>query len=288
MGAGFATALAEAGCYVTVVDLNEEMGEASCKGLSEKGLHAQFVKADVTSYPSLLSAFKRCLSFSPTESLDIVIPCAGLMGQPILAHLPDPSSTDCPAAPPMPVIDVNLKGVYYTTHLSLHYFRLDQIKAISSSGGNAAPPKQILFISSLLAYLEAPLVLDYNASKHAVRGIWRSLRGEGKALGIKGFRTNLIAPTLVRTPMTASFVEFLEQDRGFTVGEAKDVVNAGIRALSDKNIDGRAVAVLPDGKCVDLCDDFEGMDAGREALKLVDSGSLGSGPTKTGRFRMMD
>jgi NADP-dependent 3-hydroxy acid dehydrogenase YdfG len=38
MGAGFATALAEAGCYVTVVDLNEEMGEASCKGLSEKGL----------------------------------------------------------------------------------------------------------------------------------------------------------------------------------------------------------------------------------------------------------
>jgi hypothetical protein len=88
--------------------------------------------------------------------------------------------------------------------------------------------------------------------------------------------------------MTASFVEFLEQDRGFTVGEARDVVNAGIRALSDKNIDGRAVAVLPDGKCVDLCDDFEGMDAGREALKLVDSGSLGPGPTKTGRFRMMD
>lgn len=51
---------------------------------------------------------------------------------------------------------------------------------------------------------------------------------------------------------------------------------------------GRAIAVFSDGVCADLCDDFEGVDGGREALKLIESGLLGQGPKKWGRFRMMD
>jgi len=51
---------------------------------------------------------------------------------------------------------------------------------------------------------------------------------------------------------------------------------------------GRAIGVFSDNVAVDLCDDFEGHDGGREALKLVESGLLGSGPSKWGRFRMMD
>jgi hypothetical protein len=39
---------------------------------------------------------------------------------------------------------------------------------------------------------------------------------------------------------------------------------------------------------IDLCDDFEGFDGGRESLKAVESGILGPGPSKWGRFRMMD
>ena len=50
--------------------------------------------------------------------------------------------------------------------------------------------------------------------------------------------------------------------------------------------EGRAVTVTPGGDPVDLCDDFEGMDGGRESLKLVESGMLGKGPSETGRFHV--
>jgi 5'-hydroxyaverantin dehydrogenase len=158
------------------------------------------------------------------------------MGQPITAHLPELSSTQDPTEPPTSVIDVNFTGAYFTTHLSLHYFRTHP---------SATSTKQLIVMSSMLAYIEAPLVLDYNASKHAVRGLWRSICGEQEALGIKGvFRTNLVAPNLVRTPMTKDFVTWMEEDRGFAVAEVRDLVQAVIRVISDEGINGEFVRFL--------------------------------------------
>ncbi|KAF2430814.1 NAD(P)-binding protein [Tothia fuscella] len=279
LGAGFAEELARNGCCVTCADVNQELGKRFRGELEGKGWKINFVPADVTDYPSLLSAFKSARDFSPTKSIDIVIPCAGLMGQPLIAHLPDPTSSDDPPPPPTAVMDVNLKGVYYTTYLALHYFRTHP---------SATSTKQLVFLCSSLAYVEAPLVIDYVSSKSAVRGIWRSIRGEKAALGIKGhFRCNLIAPNLVATPMTKDFTGFL-QERGFAIAQVEDLVGSMMRVLGDESIDGRAITVFKDGKCWDLCDDFEGQDGGREALKLVESGLLGPGPTKWGRYRMVD
>lgn len=158
------------------------------------------------------------------------------MGQAITAHLPEPSSPDDPAPPPTAVLDVNVTGVYYTTHLALHYFRAHPA---------ATSTKQLVFLSSLLAYVEAPLVIDYIASKAAVRGIWRCIRGEAAALGIKGgFRTNLVAPNLVNTPMTKDFVDFLRDGRGFAVAEVEDLVAAMMRVLGDQSIDGELVLLV--------------------------------------------
>jgi len=202
------------------------------------------------------------------------------MGQAITAQLPDAPFSEDPVEPTLSVLDVNLTGAYYTIYLALHYFRTHP---------SSTSTKQLVIISSMLAYIEAPLVLDYNASKHAVRGMWRSLCGEQTALGIKGvFRTNLLAPNLVKTPMTKDFVKWMEEDRGFAVAEISDLVGAFVRVVSDEGINGRAIGVFSDNVAVDLCDDFEGHDGGREALKLVESGLLGSGPSKWGRYRMMD
>jgi NAD(P)-dependent dehydrogenase (short-subunit alcohol dehydrogenase family) len=226
------------------------------------------------------------------------------MGQPVTAALPDPSSTADPPEPPTSVMNVNLTGTYYTTFLALHYFRTHP---------SATSTKQLIFISSLLAYIEAPLVLDYNASKHGVRGFWRSIVGEAEALGIKGtFRCNLVAPNLVKTPMTKDFVQWMIEERGFSVAEVEDLVGVLSRVVSDESVSGkffsvcgtdiwilrtctnvvntvgRAIGCFSDGVAVDLCDDFEGHDGGRESLKLVESGLLGPGPSKWGRYRMMD
>jgi 5'-hydroxyaverantin dehydrogenase len=188
--------------------------------------------------------------------------------------------SDDPPEPSTAILDVNFKGVYLTTYLALHYFRRASL---------APPPEtqsvtQILFISSLLAYLEAPMNLSYCGSKHGVRGIFRSLRWEGAELGAPGLQVNLIAPTLVKTPMTRDFWAYLQDVRGFAMSMPEEIVDVGIRLLSDPGIDGRAVAVIPGSEAVDLCDDFEGADGGRESLKLVDIGVLGKGPSATGRF----
>jgi 5'-hydroxyaverantin dehydrogenase len=166
------------------------------------------------------------------KAIDIVIPCAGLMGQAITAHLPDASSSEDPAEPPSSVLNVNLTGTYYTCFLALHYFRTHP---------SPTSTKQLVVISSMLAYIEAPLVIDYNASKHGVRGMWRSIVGEGDALGIKGsFRTNLVAPNLVRTPMTKDFVQFMVENRGFAVAEIPDLVGTLVRIVSDESIHSKS------------------------------------------------
>jgi len=76
-------------------------------------------------WDSLQAAFKFSIKQSPTSSLDIVFPGAGIMGSPTLncsfppdldpdADLPEPESGK--------VIDINFKAVYNTTVLALHYF----------------------------------------------------------------------------------------------------------------------------------------------------------------------
>lgn len=185
---------------------------------------------------------------------------------------------DDPTAPDTSVLDVNFQGVYNTTYLALHYFRRDLAKS------GVVRLKQILYICSILAYIEAPLNLSYCGSKHAIRGMFRSLRYEMKEVGVPLLKVNLIAPTLMKTPMTKDFWSYLQDVRGFALGMPEEAVEAGMRLLSDMSIDGRAVAVVPGLGNVDLCDDFEGQDGARESLKLIQGGHLGPGPSAEGRF----
>jgi 5'-hydroxyaverantin dehydrogenase len=237
-----------------------------------------FVQADVTSYPSLLAAFKSAISFNPKKTLDIVIPFAGLVGGPIFTTLADAPTTEDPSPPPNSTLEVNVKGVYYTTHLALHYFRQ------SPETG-----KNLILISSLLAYITPPGCLDYTGSKEAVKGLFHSLRYASRqpSLGLPLLRTNLIAPSLIETPMSIDSLPYLENERGFAVGKPSDIVNIALRLLCDKTADGRAIAGGKD-LAVDLCDDMEGLFASRECRKLIESGVLGWGPTKTGFFNMVD
>ena len=126
--------------------------------------------------------------------------------------------------------------------------------------------------------------LSYCGSKHGIRGLFRSIRWEGPEVGVPSLQVNLIAPTLMKTPMTKDFWSYLQDVRGFALGMPEEAVEVGVRLLCDAAADGRAIAVVPGLGNVDLCDDFEGSDGARECLKLVQGGHLGHGPSSTGRF----
>ena len=189
----------------------------------------KFILTNTTSWESQLAAFKATLAWTSSR-LDIVIPNAGVGGTLNKGYFSGLSPLNDPPKPPTLALEVNLRGVYYTAMLAVHYL-------------NARVPDdkfkpQLCFVSSLAGYSDLPFSSDYAAAKWGVRGMWRSLRGEKGVNGLGGTQTNLIAPTYIRTAMTSSFSQSLEH-AGVKVGEVEDVVQAILRVVVDEEVDGK-------------------------------------------------
>ncbi|KAK6440975.1 hypothetical protein LTR95_002798 [Oleoguttula sp. CCFEE 5521] len=206
IGEGVARALASHGALVSIVDFNAELGEALAEELTSQGHKAKSFKCDTTDWSQQAAAFKETVAWG-SGRLDIVIPSAGLGGTSLKAELEKATTADVPVQPDLRVLNVNLKAVYFTTSLALHYFR-----HLSPS-----PAPQLCLISSLAGYLGLPFAADYCAAKFGVRGLWKTLRTDGGAREMGGCQVNLIAPTYIRTPMTAAFSDRLEAS-GVRVG----------------------------------------------------------------------
>jgi NAD(P)-dependent dehydrogenase (short-subunit alcohol dehydrogenase family) len=230
----------------------------------------------MTSFASQLAGFKAALTFSPNSSLDIVLACAGLSGTGVHAWLAQSSqNADADPSPPSTTtVDVNLTGVFYSTHLALHYFKK------TAKSGNLSS-KQLILMSSLAGYVPLDRVADYNASKFGVRGMWKAIRHSTTILGDDAppFRSNLVAPTFIRTNMTHT-IEPRIQAMGISLGEIEDVTAGVMRVACDETISGRAIAIAAREKEAgdrnfDLEDDWEGLDGGRELLGRIRDGTLG-------------
>ena len=72
-------------------------------------------------------------------------------------------------------------------------------------------------------------------------------------------RTNLVAPSLVRSPMTAS-LQGLLGEKGIRMVEVGQVVDVILRLVCDQTVKGRAVAVHSGGMH-DVCDGDEVCDS---------------------------
>jgi 5'-hydroxyaverantin dehydrogenase len=232
IGQGAAVALAEAGAYVTIADINEKDAGETVEALKSKGHHAQFVKTDVSSWEALVAAFKATIAFSPDKTVDIVVPAAGLANGGMRRWLDDPALNE--EGDPLPqtnkVLAINFDAVYNTTNLALYYFKI--------SPGSAAT-KQIIFVASMGGYTSMTGVLDYCSSKWGVRGLFRALRGAKSLLG-EGkptLRCNLIAPTYVKTNMTKAFWGYMEKN-GVQMAEVSDCTDVIMRMASDESVDG--------------------------------------------------
>lgn len=231
------------------------------------GFSVTFIHTDVRSFPSQLSTFKRTISTSPSQTLDHVIAVAGVIGTPFLNPRTDSSSpsTDAdPASPSTDTLDVNYKGLYYTTKLAQHYLPLPPHSTKPSSTPQTTT---LTLMGSLSSYLDIPPIADYVASKYAARGIFRAIRLPMLQLGI---RTNFIAPWLTDTALVAHLTKVF-REKGLPVARVGDVVEAVVRCVVDEGIVGRAVGVgvrgmvgASEGAAFDLRDEVAGggMDGG--------------------------
>lgn len=259
IGLACATKLAEAGALVTISDVRVETGEAAAQELTSKGLSVQFVQSDVTSHSSQVALFKKAIEFGGGK-IDIVVPNAGICAE---QNLLDMIPTDAPnldSEPPQPsysTMDVNLKGVFNSCYLALHYFRLPRDSSFAPT---------IVLISSLAGYVGFPSSATYSMSKFGVRGLFYGTRDRAAAAN-PPVRVNLVAPWFIPTAMTTQET-FVASEAGAmmkAMGSAQldGVVQAVTHFSADETAHGRAAGIFPQG-ILDLGDDLEGGFAGQK------------------------
>ncbi|UPX21306.1 5'-hydroxyaverantin dehydrogenase [Ascochyta rabiei] len=264
IGLACATQLAEAGAIVTISDIRSETGEAAARKLTSKGLQVQFVHGDVTSYTSQAEIFRKAIAFGGGK-IDVVVPNAGICAEQNLFDMIPIDAPDLNSEPPEPgysTVDVNLRGVYYSCYLALHYFRLPRDASFAPS---------IVLIASLAGYVGFPSSATYSMSKFGIRGLFYGIRDRAAAAN-PPVRVNLAAPWFIPTAMTAQ-EDFLASEAGAmmkTMGHAQlaGVVQAVMYFSADENAHGRAAGIFPQG-VHDLGDDLEGGFAGQRMQQYM-------------------
>ncbi|KAL8784540.1 MAG: hypothetical protein Q9213_003888 [Squamulea squamosa] len=244
-GAGFLRRWAAAGAVVIAADINVGKGDQLVREMKQitgnPNLH--FIQCDVTDWQSQVNLFREAVKLSPHGGIDTVVANAGV----VEAKKPfeEPSELDVmnPPPPDISIIDVNLKGVVYTSYLALWY--LPRNPGSSSADPKCVPAqitrdRHLILIASLAGLLPIPGAALYGATKHAIVGLYRNMRASSF---MQGIRVNMICPYFVETPLLNTQTRALLA--GGALGKAEDVVEAATRFAADPRVCGRAVSVGP-------------------------------------------
>ncbi|KAF2449817.1 NAD(P)-binding protein [Karstenula rhodostoma CBS 690.94] len=244
-GAGFVRRWATNGATVIIGDVNVGKGDALARAIrKETGREsaAHFVHCDVTDWPSQVNLFKEAVRLSPHGGIDTVVANAGIQAVDRLQEPGDLSAAE-PQPPNLATMDVNVTGVLYTSHLA--YYWLPKNPGSKPCNMESVPDKQtrdrslvlVGSMASLAPIAAAPL---YGTSKHAVLGLFRSLRCTSH---MEGIRTNMVLPYFIDTAIVPPVAKLLLA--GGAMGKVEDVVEAATRLVADTRILGRGIVVGP-------------------------------------------
>ncbi|KAL9120145.1 MAG: hypothetical protein Q9187_003303 [Circinaria calcarea] len=244
-GAGFVTRWAAAGATIVFGDVNVTKGMRLAKEAKEStgNPSVHFIKCDVTDWSSQVNLFKEAVKLSPHGGIDTVVANAGIADSTLQFENPKDLDAADPPPPSLAVLNVNLIGVVYTTHLALYYLPRNPGAAAASPD---CDPRQthrdrhLLLIGSVASFVFLPGQAQYGAAKHGVLGLYRCLRSSVLQHGV---RVNLMCPYFIDTPLLSVNARFILA--GGTLGIIDDVVEAATRFTSDPRIVGRAVSVGP-------------------------------------------
>ena len=244
LGAAYVRHWVSAGATVVFGDINHALGkqvEESVRRDTGKP-HVHFEPCDVTKWADQVRLFRAAVKHSPHGGIDAVVANAGLTDTAMAFEQPGDLDADDPPAPDLKVLDVNVMGVAYTTHLAL--FHLGRNPGSPPASPDADPEatrrdRHLLLIGSMASFGPIALQALYGASKHGVAGLFRSLRVTSFAHGV---RVNLLAPYFVETPMTGGAPgKIIIAGAGFS--RMEDVVEAATRLMADVRVVGRAICV---------------------------------------------
>ncbi|KAF2009279.1 NAD(P)-binding protein [Aaosphaeria arxii CBS 175.79] len=243
-GASFARHWAINGATVVLGDINVEGGQQLARDLqNETGQsNAHFVHCDVTDWQSQVNFFKEAAKLSPHGGIDTVVANAGIAGADPVQSPRNMEAAE-PQKPNFKIMDVNLTGVLYTTHLAYYWLPKNpgsEACSMESKPAERVRDRHLLLLGSVASL--APIVMQpqYAAAKHAVLGLFRSLRATSHPQGI---RINLLCPYFIDTPIITTPARLALA--GGAMGKPEDVLDAATRFVADSRILGRALVIGP-------------------------------------------
>ncbi|KAI9879032.1 MAG: hypothetical protein M1830_009831 [Pleopsidium flavum] len=244
-GAGYFKHWAANGANVIIGDINVEKGDQLVREIRKEtgnqDLH--FMHCDVSSWQSQVNFFREAIKFSTHGGIDTVVANAGIADPQSKFERPMDLDAAEPPPPSLKVIDVNLTGVIYTTHLALHYLPLNPNSVPASPLADLAAThrdRHLLLVGSLASLSPITSQALYGAAKHGVLGLFRCLRSSSFTHGV---RVNIICPYFIDTPLLGADARAVLA--GGSMGKIEDVVEAATRFAADPRIVGRALVVGP-------------------------------------------
>jgi NAD(P)-dependent dehydrogenase (short-subunit alcohol dehydrogenase family) len=195
LGAACARKLVQAGAHVTVVDLNDELGNSFVKELGEQ---AFFAHANVSDEADVQNALKGTVE--RFGSLHGVINCAGIGTPNKVLTKNGPSSLEAFTR----VINVNLIGTF-------NVIRLATAVLSENQPGEDGERGVIINTASVAAFDGQIGQAAYSASKGGIVGMTLPIARE---LARYGIRVMTIAPGLFDTPLMAGLPEAARESLG--------------------------------------------------------------------------
>jgi NAD(P)-dependent dehydrogenase (short-subunit alcohol dehydrogenase family) len=209
-------------------DIDSVRGVAIASSLSED-IH--FVPTDVTSYNALLALFDKALELY--GHVDVAISNAGIIEQP--GWFEPSIDLDSVRSPPSTaVLDVNLTGTLYFSRIAAVYLR---------HKATLKADKSLILVSSVAGFQESPGLFVYQATKHGVIGLMRSLRKYFPGLySDVDIRVNCVCPWATDTGMVQTFQEAWKNE-GLPMNTPEGVASMIVGVSVEEKLNGESIYV---------------------------------------------
>ncbi|KAJ0422355.1 hypothetical protein BJY00DRAFT_311076 [Aspergillus carlsbadensis] len=276
IGAALVEYACDHGAYVCFGDLAAEAGDAIAEKANASNSsppRAVFVRTDVTSYDSVLRLFD--VAMDTYGRIDHAVAGAGITE---IGNVFDPAldMESIRRPPTTKVLDVNLTGSIYVARIASVYLRQNQ-----PAGKEPYTPsdRSITLISSVAGFKESPGLFIYQASKHGVLGLMRSLRLYLPAEPYN-IRVNAICPWMTQTGMVRG-VQEAWYAAGLPINTPLDVGRVIAAVIGDDGVNGASMYV-EGGRAWEIernMDRLESQWLGQEPARSLARGQavLGSG-----------
>lgn len=284
IGASLVQQCLESGANVCFGDLDNIAGERLLRKCHEQfpteeagqSPRVVFETTDVTNYQSVLALFDH--AFKTYKRIDHVVSAAGIVE---IGNWFDFGLTlqTVRETPTHKVLDVNLLGSMYVSRIASVYLRHNRGPSVDRS---------ILLFSCVSGFKESPSLFIYQASKHGVIGLMRSLRNYVSSPYKHYLRINTICPWMTETEAIRK-IENQWKQADLPTNTPREVSSVATGILADSSLNGTSMFV-EGGRAWEIEENIDRLEAewlGEQSSKTLAAGQefLDDGSIWTARPR---